>query len=162
MGMTLTPHTAAEFGDALRALLPPGAAWDWPTGGMGDTMLIGTGVELARAEAPVVDILALAIELHTVKRSSWRLVDYQAVADGSQADGQYVSVSMPQPFSVGSTVGDRVWSERSRYVLFVQYDVATVDLQALWDALVAFKQARIYLVFVDVSGVGGGVAYAQN
>ncbi|WP_407059064.1 hypothetical protein ACKZDW_13385 [Ralstonia syzygii subsp. celebesensis] len=37
--MKLTTHTTRDYIDALKALLPPGAAWEWPEGGMGDAML---------------------------------------------------------------------------------------------------------------------------
>jgi hypothetical protein len=187
--MMLTPHTAADYGDALRALLPPGAAWEWPAGGLGDTMLIGTGQELARVDAPVAEVLALALARHTIKLSSWRLVDYQAVAAESQvgiaetvpraafvvgsAAGQrlwsnagasfavpLLQVDMCRPFGAGSAAGTRLWGERARYVLLVTYYASLADLAALREALTAYKQAHMLLFFVDVTGSGGEVVDA--
>jgi hypothetical protein len=187
--MRLTPHTAADYGDALRTLLPPGEAWDWPAGGLGDKLLIGTGQELARVDAPVAEVLDLALVRHTLKRSSWRLVDYRAVAAASQAGivetvprtafvagspaGQRLwskagaaftvpvqQVDVCRPFAAGSAAGTRLWGERARYVLLVGYYATVADLAALREALTAFKQASMLLFFIDVTGDGGEVVDA--
>ena len=60
--MQLTPHTSTDYADAQRALLPPGAAFDWPQGGFGDTLLKGMGEELARIGASAQTVLDIAIE----------------------------------------------------------------------------------------------------
>ena len=188
--MLLAAHSADDFAGALRALLPPGEAWDWPAGGLGATMLGATSIELARVDATVQEVLDLAIARHKVAGGSWRLVDYQRVADESQAGivealprkvfgaGSFAGqrlwhspavfavpltrLSQARPFCAGSCAGDRLWSQRARYVLVVRYYKTVVDVQALWDALMAFKQAHVYLWFMDITESGGGVNYVQN
>lgn len=44
--MQIKPYTASDYADAQRALLPPGAAFDWPAGGFGDALLTGMGGSL--------------------------------------------------------------------------------------------------------------------
>ncbi|MEQ1667123.1 MAG: hypothetical protein ABL868_01595 [Sulfuriferula sp.] len=65
-----------------------------------------------------------------------------------------------QPFRVGSKVGDQLWSGAKRYVLRVRYYQSVVNPKPLWDALMAFKQAHVYLWFEDITGAGG--IYGQN
>lgn len=64
------------------------------------------------------------------------------------------------PFRVGSHVGDRCWGARSRYVLRVRYYRSVVNPQVLWEALMNFKQAHVFLWFEDITGIGGEVSYA--
>lgn len=189
--MRVELHTVDDFAQALRALLPPGEGWAWPEGGMGDKLLRGTAVELTRIDGEVTGVLDASVALHRPLASSWRLVDYQQVADTSQAEiteatprksfaagshagerlwsatpGTFavplVRVSFAKPFVAGSGAGQRLWGPRARYVLVVRYYKTVADVQALWDALMAFKQAHVYLFFMDITGVGGEVLYAQN
>jgi len=64
------------------------------------------------------------------------------------------------PFRVGSHVGDRLWGSRGRYVMQVRYYRSVVNPKVIWDALMEFKQAHVYLWFEDITGVGGN--YAPN
>jgi hypothetical protein len=65
-----------------------------------------------------------------------------------------------QPFRVGSHAGESLWAENKRYMLRVRYFRTVVDPKLLWDALMAFKQAHVFLWFQDITGVGGD--YGQN
>ncbi len=68
-----------------------------------------------------------------------------------------------RPLRVGFHVGDRLWgNSRSTYVLMVRYYRAVVDPKPIWDALLAFKQAHVFLWFEDITGSGGEVSYAQD
>ena len=187
--MQVTPHSTNEFAQALDALLPPGDAWRWPEGGTGYSLLLAMAQEPARLEAQVQAVLDDAIAAHRVAAGSWRLVDYQRVADASQAGVTEVvpraafvagspagarlwsdagamfavskaKVEMCRPFAAGSPAGARLWGERARYALLVSYYASVADLAALRAALVAFKQARIYLFFIDITGTGGEFANA--
>jgi hypothetical protein len=160
--MQLTAHTSDEFLQALKALLPPGDAWQWPDGGTGHALLLGTAQEPVRLEAQVQTVLDDAIAAHRVAAGSWRLVDYQTVASTSQSGvaQQAVSVSRPSPLAAGFKTGRRVWGPRARYVLLVSFLSTTVNAQALWDALIAFKLAHIFIWMVDASGQWSW--YVQN
>jgi hypothetical protein len=182
--MQIESHTADDFVAALRALLPPGEAWDWPDGGVGHALLLDTAQEPARIEAQVQTVLDKAIAAHRVAAGSWRLVDYQRVADASQAavteavpraafasgspagarlwsDARATfpvaktKVEMCRPFSAGSPAGARLWGERARYALLVSYYATVADVPALREALASFKQARIFLFYIDITGSGG-------
>lgn len=107
--MKLAAHTPREFADAIKALLPPGAAWEWPEGGLGDGMVLGTAEELARVEAAAQVVLDAAIEAHRPKTSSWHIDDYRQVA--SEALGGLTETMPRRPFAVGSKVGQRLWSQ---------------------------------------------------
>ncbi len=114
--MKVTAHTPREFADALKALLPPGAAWEWPEGGLGDGMLLGTAEELARIEAAAQEVLDNAIETHRPKTSSWHITAYQRVAE--EALGSLTETMPRCPFSIGSKVGQRLWSQAAPDLTF--------------------------------------------
>lgn len=114
--MKVTAHTPREFADALKALLPPGAAWEWPEGGLGDGMLLGTAEELARIEAAAQEVLDNAIETHRPKTSTWHITAYQRVAE--EALGSLTETMPRRPFAIGSTVGQRLWSQAAPDLTF--------------------------------------------
>jgi len=122
--MKVTAHTAREFADAIKALLPPGAAWDWPEGGLGDNMLLGTAAELARVDAEVQGILDNAIELHRPKVGSWHISEYRKVA--LAALGGLTETMPRKTFAVGSHVGDRCWSNAAPSITF-PVDLVRID-----------------------------------
>lgn len=106
--MQLPVHTATDYADAQRALLPPGAAWDWPQGGFGAALLGGMGEELARIGADAQLVLDAAPELHRPKHTRWTLADYRQVANDAIAG---VTETLPRrTFAVGSHAGNRLWS----------------------------------------------------
>lgn len=192
--MKVEVHAPRQFADSIKALLPPGAAWDWPEGGLGDALLLGTAQELARVEAETQGVLDAAIEMHRPKNSSWHISQYRRVANeaiagvtetmprrpfavGSTVGQRLWSHAAPElifpvdlvqvdhlvgPFRVGSRVGERLWGTRSRYVLRVRYYRSVVDPRLLWEALMDFKQAHVFLWFEDITGIGGEVSYAQS
>ena len=122
--MKVAPHTAREFADILKALLPPGAAWEWPEGGLGDRILLGTSEELARIDAAVQQVLDNAIETHRPKSSSWHISEYRRVAKEALSD---LAETMPRrPFAVGSKVGQRLWSQAAPEQTF-PIDLVRVD-----------------------------------
>nr|VFK58492.1 MAG: hypothetical protein BECKTUN1418F_GA0071002_11455 [Candidatus Kentron sp. TUN]VFK61634.1 MAG: hypothetical protein BECKTUN1418D_GA0071000_11567 [Candidatus Kentron sp. TUN]VFK67354.1 MAG: hypothetical protein BECKTUN1418E_GA0071001_11435 [Candidatus Kentron sp. TUN] len=152
--MKITPHTAREYADAIRALLPPGKAWEWPEGGLGDSLLLGTAEELARVDAATQGVLDNAIEIHRPMESSWHISEYQRVAEEAlmndnpeiTSPGDFVQIAhLFGPARIGSHIGDRLWGTRSRYVLLVCYDPSEVDPAPLLEALEGFKQAHVFL-----------------
>lgn len=209
--MQLASHTPSDYADAQRALLPPGAAFDWPQGGMGTALLLGMAQELARVGDSAQPVLDRAIEQHRPKQQSWNIAEYRRVAQAALAG---VSETLPRraftvgsrvgqrlwsqrnhqvfavgshvgdplwsgntpradfpvelcrvdhllgPFRVGSKAGDSLWSAHGRYVLRVRYYSSVVDPKPLWDALMAMKQAHVFLWFEDITGAGGN--YGQN
>lgn len=114
--MKITAHIPREFADAIKALLPPGAAWEWPEGGLGDGMLLGTAEELARIEAAAQQVLDNAIETHRPKSSSWHISEYQRVAEESL--GGLVETMPRRPCAIGSKVGARLWSHAAPGLTF--------------------------------------------
>jgi len=107
--MKLRRHSDRDYADAQQALLPPGAAWQWPVGGLGDGMLLGAAQELTRIEDGVQAVLDEAIELHRPQANNWHISAYRAVAIASVSG---VSETMPRrPITIGSKVGDRMWSQ---------------------------------------------------
>ena len=106
--MRLTPYTATDYAQAIKALLPPGAAWDWPQGGLGATLLHGTAEELARVDQALPDVLERAVETHRPKASSWHIREYQKIADAVVSG---VAERLPRRrFRAGSHAGARLWS----------------------------------------------------
>lgn len=106
--MRVDAHSGRDFAEAIKALLPPGAAWDWPVGGIGDALLLGTAEELARIDSATQAVLDRAVDVHRPKTSSWHISEYRRVARESLGD---LAEAMPRKtFAVGSTVGDRLWS----------------------------------------------------
>jgi hypothetical protein len=187
--MQLEHHSAADFAEAIRALMPPGVVWEWGQGGLGEALMTGPAHELARVDAEAYPLLAAAVDLHRPKALSWRLVDYRAVADLSQAGvteamprqafvagsgaGQRLwtgpgtgfavpthRVDVCRPFAAGSPAGARLWGERARYALLVSYYATVADLAALREALATFKQAHMVLFFIDITQSGGEFADA--
>ncbi|MDR0703041.1 MAG: hypothetical protein LBF61_11715 [Azoarcus sp.] len=108
--MKLPQHPAADYTRILRALLPPGRAWDWADGGLGHALLHGTARELARLDGGLAGILDIAVETHQPRFSSWHISEYQRVADDALAAAG-VAESLPRKtFAVGSRAGERLWS----------------------------------------------------
>ena len=106
--MKIPLHTVREYADAIKALLPPGAVWEWPVGGFGDSMLLATGQELVRIEQAAQDVLDQAIVIHTPKATNWNIAAYRAVAKAAVAG---VTEAMHRtPCSIGSRIGSRLWS----------------------------------------------------
>jgi hypothetical protein len=108
--MRLVPHSADDYTDALRALLPPGKAWEWPDGGLGAAMLRGTAEELARLETGIPDVLRRAVATHRPKYSSWHLSEYQRICEEALAAASVTETLPRKTFAVGSHVGERLWS----------------------------------------------------
>lgn len=192
MSLTLKAYTARDFADSLQALLPPGAAWEWPVGGVGDSLMLATGQELARIAAAPSAILASAVQAHHPGGASFHISAYQAVAAAAVA-GTVEGVR--KPLRVGSHVGDRLWSHSpatftvplvqvdhltfkplrvgshvgdgccgsgARLALRVRYYRGVVNLVALAAALRAFKQAHVQLWFEDITGIGGEENHETN
>lgn len=114
--MKIRVHSPREFADAIKALLPPGAAWEWPEGGLGDEMLLGIAQELSRIESAAQEVLDKAIETHRPKTTSWHISEYQRVAKEALGD---LTETMPRrPFAIGSTVGQRLWSQAAPNLTF--------------------------------------------
>jgi hypothetical protein len=106
--MKLPVRSAADFGRAIGALLPPGAAWEWPEGGYGAALLTATGQEPARVQAGVQGVLDRAVEMHRPCLASWTLAAYRAVAAAAVAG---VAEVMPRKAAaVGGKIGMRLWS----------------------------------------------------
>ena len=106
--MTIKKHTADDFAGAALALLPPGAAWDWPKDGTGYALLKACSEEYARLEADIRIVLDWAIEQHRPTYLSWHISDYRKVAEEALAG---ITESMPRKMTaIGSQVGDRLWS----------------------------------------------------
>lgn len=122
--MKIPAHTPREFADAIKALLPPGAAWEWPEGGLGDGMLLGTAQELSRVEQGAQQVLDSAIEAHRPKVGNWHISQYRKVAADALAG---VAETMPRrTFAVGSRVGDRLWSHAAPGLTF-PIDLVRID-----------------------------------
>jgi len=110
--MKITPRTAREYANAMAALLPPGNAWRWPENGLvGDKMLLATAQELTRVDEAAQGRLDYAIDLHRPASSSWTLEDYHRVAQ--IALGGLTETMPRQPMVIGSTIGNRLWSENA-------------------------------------------------
>ncbi len=122
--MKIKLHTVEEFAIAQQNLLPPGAAWNWPAGGLGHDLLLGMAAELARVEAATQVVLDNAIETHRPKISSWHISEYRRVANAAIAG---VTEAMPRKMlAVGSHVGDRCWSVAGPSTTF-PVDLVQVD-----------------------------------
>lgn len=106
--MIVEQHSPRDYADALKALLPPGAAWEWPEGGMGDALLLATAEEPARVDGVCQGVLANAVEAHRPKSVSWNITEYRRIAQEVVAG---VAEALPRrTFAVGARVGDRAWS----------------------------------------------------
>ena len=144
--MELTPHTAPEFAQALRDLLPPGEVWAWAPGSLGGMLTDLPAAELARVDAAAVATLDAALQAHLPKAISWRLADYKAVAD-AVATVPHVLVTRPEPLRCQSRVGGRVWSARYRFAIVLQFDPAHVSQATLQQALDGFKQGHTVIIY---------------
>ena len=192
--MQLKPYIASQFTEANKALLPPGAAWQWPAGGFGDALIQAQSQEFARLNAEIQGVIDYATVTHQPAQANWHIDEYRRVANaalngltetmprkvfaaGSKAGNRLWSKNGPAtifpvallqvdhlvgPFRAGSHAGERLWGTRSRYILRVRYYRSVVNPKAVWDALLAFKQAHVFMWFEDITASGGEVNYAQN
>lgn len=192
--MNVVLRDASEYAAAIKGLLPPGAAWEWPAGGTGDALVLGTAQELARVDGAAQVALDAAIEAHRPGQCNFHISEYRRVVAERLAGVAEVMPRKPAaigcgigtrlwshaaplnpfpvdlfridhllgPARVGSGVGCGMWGPLGRKILRVRYFKSVADPRAVWDALVAFRQAHVYLWFEDISGVGGEVSYAQD
>lgn len=192
--MRLNRYTARQFADAHEALRPPGAAWRWPLGGFGDTLMLAQSQEFARLDTEIQALIDYAATMHKPATMSWHIDEYRRVANeslngltetmprkaaaigshigdrlwGHNAPNEDFPVALLQvdhlvgPARIGSKIGAALWAHRARYVLRVRYYRSVVNPQIVWNALLAFKQAHVFLWFEDITGAGGQVNYAQN
>lgn len=122
--MKLKQYTARHFAEANKALLPPGAAWQWPTGGFGDNFIQAQSQEFARLDAEIQGVIDYATTIHTPAEANWHINEYRRVANAA-LNG--LAETMPRkPFAVGSAAGDRVWSEAAPAQIF-PIDLLKVD-----------------------------------
>lgn len=114
--MQLTPYSPSDYADAQRALLPPGAAFDWPQGGFGDSLLVGIGEELARIGTDAQMVLDRAIEQHRLKYGNWHFSEYIRVANEAIAGA---AETLPRrKLAIGCKVGQRMWSSATTGAAF--------------------------------------------
>ena len=122
--MKVAQHFPREYADAIKGLLPPGAAWDWPAGGVGDSLLLGTAQELARVDADTQAALDAAIEAHRPGKCNFHISEYRRVAGEAVAS---VAEAMPRKAAViGCRIGTRLWSHAAPTLTF-PIDLARVD-----------------------------------
>lgn len=122
--MKIRLHSAREFADVMKALLPPGPAWQWPQGGFGDRMLLGVAEELRRGEIAAQGVLDRAIRQHAPTMGSWHIDQYRRVAQEAIAN---VAEKLPRrAAAVGGHIGQRLWSHRAAASAF-HLDLVQVD-----------------------------------
>ncbi|AJF00043.1 hypothetical protein [Pandoraea apista] len=122
--MKLPTYSARDYADAFKALLPPGAVWDWQAGGMGESMLLCTAQELERLEAEFQTVVDTAIAQHRPKTASWNISEYRRVASEALA-----GIAEPMPrrtAAIGSSIGVRLWSHAAPTLTF-PVDLVQVD-----------------------------------
>ncbi|MGV3581917.1 MAG: hypothetical protein ACO1N8_06395 [Methylophilus sp.] len=105
--MRIIAHTVRQFASSMLALMPPGSAWRWPLGGLGDRLFIGLSGELTRLELASQAVLDRAIITHQPQTMLFTIEDYRSVA----AKALVVRMQAPpRYFAAGSKVGDRLFS----------------------------------------------------
>jgi len=114
--MKIAAHGSAEYAAAIRDLLPPGNAWQWPAGSFGERMLLGCAAELSRLEADAQAVLDRAIEVHRPKSASWHISEYRRVAE--EALGGLTETLPRRTAAIGGRVGDRLWSHAAPGSIF--------------------------------------------
>lgn len=117
-------HTARQFADAIKNLLPPGDAYAWEEGSYGDGLLLALAEELTRLDADIQKVADRAIERHRPAATSWNISEYRRVA--KEALGGLVETMPRKTFAVGARVGDRVWSAAAPSTTF-PVDLFRVD-----------------------------------
>lgn len=106
--MKLATHNLRQFANAFKQLLPQGAAWQWPEGGLGDSIHQGLSKELIRLELSAQDVLDRAVIIHTPAQSNWHIDEYRRVANEVVA-AVVEPARQPTKASVAKA-GQRLWS----------------------------------------------------
>lgn len=124
--MLVPAHTVREFANALKALLPVGAAWQWPINGLGDRIMLALAIELARFESFIQGVLDNAITTHQPATSLFTLAEYRRVANEALGNTQE---TMPRVSTRAGRVqaGQRLWSAAAEASTF-NIDLLHVDL----------------------------------
>lgn len=105
--MKLKQYTASHFTEANKALLPPGAAWQWPEGGFGDALIQGQSQEFARLDAAIQDVIDYATAIHLPAQDNWHINEYRRVAN--EALNGLAEVMPRKAAAIGGHIGDRLW-----------------------------------------------------
>ena len=132
---------------SLRQLLPPGKAWDWIEGGVGDSVLKALADELVRLGGDAEALAAQSVELHTPPTRDWSTAGWQRylAANGISAtavDGQHPI------FECGaSQCGDALNQPPMNCVVTIKLISGdSIIAQALADA---YKQTHTQVEIVD-------------
>ena len=109
-------HAVTDYADAVMALLPPGAAWNWTKGGTGYALVSSSCAEFTRLEADIRAVLYSAIKTHAPKFQSWHISEYQRVAENAIAG---VTELFPRhAATIGCHIGNRLWSGNAQNETF--------------------------------------------
>lgn len=109
--MRLNQYSARHFADAHESLRPPGAAWKWPEGGFGDSLILARSQEFARLDSAIQDVIDSAAPMHQPAQMNWHIDEYRRVANEA-LNG--LAETMPRKAAaIGSHIGDRLWSHNA-------------------------------------------------
>lgn len=75
--MKIKKYLARDYANAMKGLLPPGLAWQWPVGGLGDALFLALAQELARLHTFFQGVLDNAINTHKPAYRSWHIDEYR-------------------------------------------------------------------------------------
>jgi len=109
--MKLIKYTARHFANAHEALRPPGAAWRWPAGGFGDSLILAKSQEFSRLDDAIQELISYAATVHKPAQANWHISEYRRVANEA-LNG--LTETMPRKAAaIGGHIGDRLWSHNA-------------------------------------------------
>ena len=109
--MKLIQYTARHFADAHEAIRPPGAAWRWPQGGFGDSLILARSQEFARLDESIHAVINYAATVHKPAQANWHISEYRRVANEA-LNG--LTEAMPRKAAaIGSHIGERLWGHNA-------------------------------------------------
>ena len=136
-----------RYAQQLRQLLPPGAAFRWPEGGVGDSLLLAMAAELVRVHEAGSEMVDAALADHTIVPADMSDESLEAMLATWGYRGR-IEEHVFKPLRAGFRAGARCYYAEWLLViacyLEAGQDVAT--LETLFDEI---KQSHVRILIIE-------------
>ena len=136
-----------RYAQQLRQLLPPGAAFRWPQGGVGDKLLLAMAAELVRVHEAGAEMVATALAEHTVVPADMSDNSLEAMLATWGYRGR-IEEHVFLPLRAGFRAGARCYAAEWIFVI-VCYLEAGQDVAALEALFGQVKQSHVRILIVE-------------
>ena len=136
-----------RYAQQLRQLLPPGAAFRWPQGGVGDSLLLALAAELVRVHEAGAGMMDAALSEHTIASSDIGDNSLEALLASWGYRGR-IEEHVFKPLRAGFRAGARCYAPEWIFVI-VCYLAPGQDVGALDELFQDVKQSHVRIMIIE-------------